>query len=293
MAFLDSHPGLGFPAVAGLGLLVGSFLNVVILRLPRRLEWEWKRDAREILEEPEALRPATARHRGRALALPHCATRCPGTRTSRCSVGWPWVASAQLQGTDLHPVRLVEVLTALLFVPACGASGSAGSSCDAADRFLIALSGIDVRTPVARPADPAAAVAWAGGVGREPLRRPEGRPARCHGRLCEPVVGVLGVQATDRQGRHGPRRLQAARRAGRMDRAGWRAADHPAVLAGRRPGRFDLAGCDGPRQGHADSIRAVPGHCRLGQLHVGQGPDGRTCAAGLAACRPDERVVVA
>ena len=40
MAFLDAHPGLGFPAVAGLGLLVGSFLNVVILRLPRRLEWQ-------------------------------------------------------------------------------------------------------------------------------------------------------------------------------------------------------------------------------------------------------------
>ena len=52
MAFLDQHPELGYPVVAGLGLLVGSFLNVVILRLPRRLEWEWKRDAREILELP-------------------------------------------------------------------------------------------------------------------------------------------------------------------------------------------------------------------------------------------------
>jgi leader peptidase (prepilin peptidase) / N-methyltransferase len=36
----------------GLGLLVGSFLNVVILRLPPRLEFGWKRDAREILELP-------------------------------------------------------------------------------------------------------------------------------------------------------------------------------------------------------------------------------------------------
>ncbi|HEY6941816.1 A24 family peptidase [Dokdonella sp.] len=32
-----------------LGLLVGSFLNVVILRLPRRLEHEWREQAREIL----------------------------------------------------------------------------------------------------------------------------------------------------------------------------------------------------------------------------------------------------
>ena len=57
MAFLDAHPGLGYPAAAGLGLLVGSFLNVVILRLPRRLEWQWKRDAREILELPEIYDP--------------------------------------------------------------------------------------------------------------------------------------------------------------------------------------------------------------------------------------------
>jgi leader peptidase (prepilin peptidase)/N-methyltransferase len=38
-------------AAAGvLGLIVGSFLNVVILRLPARMEYFWKRDAREMLE---------------------------------------------------------------------------------------------------------------------------------------------------------------------------------------------------------------------------------------------------
>ena len=37
-------------AAAGvLGLIVGSFLNVVILRLPARMEYFWKRDAREML----------------------------------------------------------------------------------------------------------------------------------------------------------------------------------------------------------------------------------------------------
>ncbi|MBS0211850.1 MAG: prepilin peptidase [Proteobacteria bacterium] len=30
-------------------MLVGSFLNVVILRIPPRMEWQWRRDAREIL----------------------------------------------------------------------------------------------------------------------------------------------------------------------------------------------------------------------------------------------------
>ena len=57
MAFLDQHPGLGFPAAAGLGLLIGSFLNVVILRLPKRMEWQWRRDAREILELPDIYEP--------------------------------------------------------------------------------------------------------------------------------------------------------------------------------------------------------------------------------------------
>ncbi|MBL0029623.1 MAG: prepilin peptidase [Rhodanobacteraceae bacterium] len=41
-------------AVFVLGLLIGSFLNVVILRTPPRLEFAWKREAREILELPES-----------------------------------------------------------------------------------------------------------------------------------------------------------------------------------------------------------------------------------------------
>ncbi|MDQ6648474.1 MAG: prepilin peptidase, partial [Pseudomonadota bacterium] len=33
-----------------LGLLVGSFLNVVILRLPARMAADWRREAHEVLE---------------------------------------------------------------------------------------------------------------------------------------------------------------------------------------------------------------------------------------------------
>ncbi|HET7662589.1 MAG TPA: A24 family peptidase [Rhodanobacteraceae bacterium] len=39
---------------AVLGLLVGSFLNVVILRLPERLAWAWRREASEMLDTAEA-----------------------------------------------------------------------------------------------------------------------------------------------------------------------------------------------------------------------------------------------
>ena len=42
-----------------LGLLVGSFLNVVILRLPKRLEHDWRSQARELLghEDTETAPP--------------------------------------------------------------------------------------------------------------------------------------------------------------------------------------------------------------------------------------------
>ena len=48
-----TYPALAIAGAAAFGLLVGSFMNVVILRLPARLEWQWRREAREMLEEAE------------------------------------------------------------------------------------------------------------------------------------------------------------------------------------------------------------------------------------------------
>ena len=45
------EPVLLIPLAGVLGLLVGSFLNVVILRLPRRLEHDWRMQAREFLDQ--------------------------------------------------------------------------------------------------------------------------------------------------------------------------------------------------------------------------------------------------
>ena len=61
-------------ALAGvLGLLVGSFLNVVILRLPARLMHEWKQQSRELLElnavDAPAAPPGIVRERSHC---PHC-----------------------------------------------------------------------------------------------------------------------------------------------------------------------------------------------------------------------------
>jgi leader peptidase (prepilin peptidase)/N-methyltransferase len=49
---LRDTPALLLFSTTLLGLIVGSFLNVVILRLPRMMELEWKRECRSILDLP-------------------------------------------------------------------------------------------------------------------------------------------------------------------------------------------------------------------------------------------------
>jgi len=49
------QPVFCYIAVALLGLIVGSFLNVVILRLPRMMQAEWRASAAEILNQPVAV----------------------------------------------------------------------------------------------------------------------------------------------------------------------------------------------------------------------------------------------
>ena len=48
-AIIDNSP-LFQTGVFIFGLLIGSFLNVVILRLPERLEFDWRCQCRELLE---------------------------------------------------------------------------------------------------------------------------------------------------------------------------------------------------------------------------------------------------
>ena len=149
MAFLDQNPEIGFPLVAGFGLLLGSFLNVVILRLARRMEWSWKRDSREILGEPELYDPPPPGIVVERSHCPHCLRqlswwenipvfswlalrgRC---RSCHASISWQY--------------PLVELLTMLL-VLACVwrfGFGWQGFGAIVLTCFLVALAGIDLRT---------------------------------------------------------------------------------------------------------------------------------------------------
>jgi len=131
------------------GLLVGSFLNVVILRLPARLEHEWRCQCRELLspgadqDDNEAAPPGIVRGRSRC---PNCGRgirayeNIPvlsfiflGGRCSGCKAKISWQ----------YPV--VELVTALLFLYTAWHFGPSlqGLAAILLTGFLVALTGID------------------------------------------------------------------------------------------------------------------------------------------------------
>ena len=143
----------GWPLVsvaALFGLIVGSFLNVVILRLPARMMHEWRRDSREFLDmEPE---PDEAAPPGIAIEPSHC----PACK-HRLSVfdNIPLVSWLALRGRCRYcGVRIsaqypfVEALTAVACAVVAYRFGATPVTlCGIALSFvLIALAGIDVRT---------------------------------------------------------------------------------------------------------------------------------------------------
>jgi leader peptidase (prepilin peptidase)/N-methyltransferase len=143
------HTAALWTAVFLLGLLIGSFLNVVILRTPPRLEFDWRREAREILDlpEPDAIAPP---------GWVADRSRCP---TCGHQLSWyeniPVLSYAVLRGrcrACKAPISmqypLVELLTGLLSVAVVAHFGPGWESAVAllATWILIAASGIDFRT---------------------------------------------------------------------------------------------------------------------------------------------------
>ncbi|HEY0178790.1 MAG TPA: A24 family peptidase [Dokdonella sp.] len=144
------EPALLLPLTALLGLLVGSFLNVVILRLPRRLEHDWREQARELLDVPPE--PAEAAPPDLVFTGSHC-PHCKHTLAALDNV--PLVSWLLLRGRCRYcgtriswQYPFVEALTALASAVVAWKFGF-GAPLAAALAFtwiLIAASGIDVRT---------------------------------------------------------------------------------------------------------------------------------------------------
>jgi len=132
-----------------LGLLVGSFLNVVILRLPARLIHGWKRDAREILELPPGDEPTPP---GLVLKASHC-PHCKHSLAAHDNI--PLVSWLLLRGRCRYckaPISiqypLVELLSGILSAVALWKFGPTWAALAALffTWVLIAAAGIDLRT---------------------------------------------------------------------------------------------------------------------------------------------------
>ncbi|MFK2903223.1 prepilin peptidase [Dyella ginsengisoli] len=145
----DLAPPVWIASAAVLGLLVGSFLNVVILRLPARMEAMWRREAHDVLGlEADAIElpPGIVREPSHC---PHCKHRL-AAHDNIPLLGWLLLkgrcrychASISIQ----YP--LVELLSGLCSAVIVWRFGM-GWTAAAGLLFtwtLIALSGIDFRT---------------------------------------------------------------------------------------------------------------------------------------------------
>ena len=146
---LAANPTAAVLAALVLGLLIGSFLNVVILRLPPRLEWQWKHDSRELLQLTEPYEPAPPGIVVESSHCPHCGHKLAlwenvpllsfialrgKCRSCKAAISWQ------------YPV--VELVTGLMFATCAWRFGIGlqGGLAMAFTALLVAMSGIDLRT---------------------------------------------------------------------------------------------------------------------------------------------------
>ena len=246
MTFFDllQYSPLSFVVLStALGLTVGSFLNVVIYRLPKMMEREWAEQCaalnrKEGEEEPAPPPPYN-------LVIPRSA--CPSCgHMIRAWENIPVISWLALRGRCAHckaPISarypIVEAITGCLsgFAAWHFGFGMAAGAALLLVWALVALTFIDFDTQLL-PDSITLPLLWLG-----LLLNLNGAFTSLPNALIGAVAGylvlwcVLGIQAHDRKRGHGLWRLQIARRARCMARMDDVAADHPAFFAGGCCGR--------------------------------------------------------
>jgi leader peptidase (prepilin peptidase) / N-methyltransferase len=160
---LNTNPFLLYLTTLVLGLLIGSFLNVVILRLPKMLEQDWAIQCSAFLEQPEP------KHEKITLSTPN--STCP--KCNHAIKPWeniPVISYLFLQGRcsqckNKISIRypLVELVTALLSVAVISVFGAsyAGLAALVLTWILVALTMIDADTQLL-PDNITLPLLWAG-----------------------------------------------------------------------------------------------------------------------------------
>ena len=147
---IRAQPGLSI-AIGVLGLVVGSFLNVVIHRLPKMMERQWERECAEFLGE-EFLGEESPESEPYSLAFP--GSHCPSCNAEiKPLQNIPVLSYLFLRGRCANcsvsiPIRypLIELLTAALWI-LCGLSFGVSNALAAAmflTAVLISLTAIDL-----------------------------------------------------------------------------------------------------------------------------------------------------
>jgi leader peptidase (prepilin peptidase) / N-methyltransferase len=111
LLFLKDHPAAFVALIVVLGLLVGSFLNVVIHRLPRMMEREWREQASTMAEEA---------------GLSDCAKKLRGEKPSRYNLIVP-ASQCPKCGQPIRAWQNIPLLSFLLLRGRCASCRSAVS----------------------------------------------------------------------------------------------------------------------------------------------------------------------
>lgn len=156
MAFQWTDPGVLLTLAVVVGLIVGSFLNVVIARLPVILERQWRTECHELLAEEQAGGADASPAPGERFDLVVPRSRCPDCgEPVRALDNIPVLSWLWLRGRCRHcgrPISLqypfVEILSALLAVAVVARYGADGYSLlvIAFSWTLLAAAVIDLRT---------------------------------------------------------------------------------------------------------------------------------------------------
>jgi leader peptidase (prepilin peptidase)/N-methyltransferase len=172
-AGIDSHywitPALTLACAAIFGLLVGSFLNVVIHRLPLMMQAQWEAEAAEFAQPASA--PGSEPPPGQPFNLVVPRSRCPhcGHQITALEnipvLSWLWLRGKCSACKARIPIRypLIETLSAALALAAIWQYGLtlAGVGAVGLCFALIALAFIDVDTQLL-PDDITLPLLWAG-----------------------------------------------------------------------------------------------------------------------------------